>query len=70
MKILLTADHPMAEPIKSQTFELPGYYVIKLDQPVKIETESFDVAVRYSDAAGGETVGVPAASFTFTVAGA
>ncbi len=54
------SDHPMAEPIKSQTFELPGYYVIKLDQPVKIETESFDVAVRYSDAAGGETVGVPA----------
>lgn len=54
------SDHPMAEPIKSQTFELPGYYVIKLDQPVKIETESFDVAVRYSDAAGGDMVGVPA----------
>lgn len=54
------SDHPMAESIKSQTFELPGYYVIKLDNPVKIETESFDVAVRYSDAADGETVGVPA----------
>lgn len=53
------SDHPMAEPIKTQTFELPGYYVIKLDKPIKIETESFDVAVRYSDAAGGDTVDIP-----------
>lgn len=58
-KAVYRSDHPMAETIKSQTFELPGYYVVKLDQPVKIETESFDVAVCYTDAAGGDRVSIP-----------
>lgn len=60
--LLFAEDIPSVATIKTQVFDAPGYYVIKLDEPVKIETDSFDVAVCYTSTDGSEYVCVPAES--------
>lgn len=58
---ILMTDAPTITPVKSQTLKRPGYYVIKLDEPIKIETDSFDVAVCYKSTDGTD-VHIPAES--------